>query len=382
MAINITLTHQYEDFQRLETEWTSLLENSHAFGAALTWPWINIWLKHFSNEGELWLLQARDETSNRLLGIAPLFKIRVSPKYGTSYRQIEFVGASHHQENLDFIIQPGYEEQIIPKFLDMLYQHKNAWDVILISSLDNPKTAKALSSSGFKWERNERWEMISPYMDLPANPEEWMQSLSKNRRWKLRRYHRALDETYGENWEIRSITTKEELDKVFDVLVKHHQANWETKGKAGAFKYGNWTDYYRELMYTLFDQGWLRLNCLCLNGRSEVSLFSYHYASRAYNLISGYNKDITDIPIGHVMTHFSIELAIREGLHKYHFMWGEESYKYSFGGVDRTLQAFEHVRNPFIKFQKDMINFLKNLRKIAENDQRFRQYSLMESVLK
>lgn len=367
MSANITLSHEPKKLQSFETEWATLLESSQAFGAALTWPWINIWIKHFNHLGELWLLEARDENTNELIGIAPLFKTRFKPKYGTRYRQIEFIGASHWHENLDFIIQSGREAEIIPLFLGALYDHKNQWDVLLLSSLDSPNTVEILQKSGLTWQRNEIREILSPYSDLPTEPETWMKSLSKNRRWKLRRYIRDMEEKFGGNWEIHPVTTEENLDSVFDQLVMYHQAHWEELGKPGAFHYGEWTGYLRELMHAFFEKGWLRLNCLCINDHPEVVLFSYHYAKRAYNQISGYNPNATDIPIGHIMTRFSIESAIRDGMEKYFFMWGDEGYKYSFGAEDRTLKAYEHVRNPFIKFQKNTIATLKSLKNKAKN---------------
>lgn len=363
MSYIVTLTHDYNAFRNLETEWTTLQNHSDAFGAALTWTWINVWLKHFYYLGELWLLEAREEESKKLIGIAPLFKTSVKPKYGLPYRQIEFIGASHYHENLDFIIEKGFEHKLIPLFLRTLFTHQKEWDVLHFSSLANEKTCEILLSTRTGWGRDENSEMISPFSALPSDPDTWMNSLSRNRRWKLRRYRKNLDEEFPNAWSLDLITTADKLNEVFEYLVKYHQAQWEAVDKPGAFNYKKWTGYYRELMYTLLEKGWLRLSCLYINEKPAAILFSYHYAERAYNQISGIDHDISKIPLGHVMTHHSIELAITEGVKEYFFMWGDEPYKYSFGADNRTLVAYDFVSNTRVRCQRSLIEILRMFKK-------------------
>ncbi len=138
---------------------------------------------------------------------------------------------------------------------------------------------------------------------------------------------------------------------------------WEGRGAGGAFLYGGWVGYYHDLMMALFEKGWLRLYCLCIKGQPAAILFSYHYQGRVYNQISGINPNATEIPLGHVMTRFSLEIAISESVTDYMFMWGVEPYKFSFGAINRTLYAFELISSPRVRMQKGLVEFLRRIKR-------------------
>ncbi len=162
MGYSIAVHHQLAEFQELEKEWETLVPQSDAWGAALTWTWMNVWLKHFHDTGELWLMTARDEENGGLVGIAPLFKRKVKPKYGFGYHQLELIGSSHHHENLGFVIRDGEKEKLIPEFIAVLLANQDEWDVVLLAGLADEETCQILRASALGWERNEEAEMISP----------------------------------------------------------------------------------------------------------------------------------------------------------------------------------------------------------------------------
>jgi CelD/BcsL family acetyltransferase involved in cellulose biosynthesis len=361
MPFTITLTHDTHAIQNLRDEWIDLHNRSAARGAALSWHWINIWWKHFNQTGELWLMQAHD-SQQRLVGIAPLIKTQHQPKYGFAWRQIEFIGASTHHEHLDFIVQSGSEEQVVPVFLDKLLEQRKEWDVLHLSGLTETKTLDVLEASGQDWLANPKREMVAPFTTLPSDPEKWMSSLSRNRRWKLRRNVKQLNEEFPDNWSIQMVDEPQKIDEALDIMVRLHQAKWAALGKPGAFNNGERTPYYRDLLHCFHEQGWLRLYRMDLGGKPATVLFMYHYRGRAYNQIAGLDESLTEVPIGHVLTQRSIEEAIKDGLDEYSFMWGEEPYKYSFGAQNRIQYAFDLVMNPRVQFQYKTVDFLRGIK--------------------
>ena len=72
--IEIVRVKDLGSFQKLKEEWGNLVNNSAHINANLTWEWVNIWLKYFHHEGKLWILLARDDQTQKLIGIAPLYK--------------------------------------------------------------------------------------------------------------------------------------------------------------------------------------------------------------------------------------------------------------------------------------------------------------------
>ncbi|MBM4036690.1 MAG: hypothetical protein FJ291_33575, partial [Planctomycetes bacterium] len=98
----------------------------------LAWEWLRPWWRHFRREDdELCILAARspnqqsaisNQQSGRLVGIAPLYRSRVRASYRLgSLRRIGFIGdRSGDSEYLDFIIEPGREEEVLRAFLDRI----------------------------------------------------------------------------------------------------------------------------------------------------------------------------------------------------------------------------------------------------------------------
>lgn len=371
MLIEITLTHDAETFKALRDEWIDLQKRSKAQGIALSWTWIDVWWKHFHDTGELWLMEARRGSDNQLFGIAPMMLSYVQPNVGPMWKRIEFIGSSHFHEHLDFIIEPGYENQIIPLFIAKLKEYSNRWDMIRLARLCETLTIAILQESADAWAENTKQAIISPYIQVPEDMDAWMYSVSKNRRKKQRRYRRYLDEKYPDNWSIKMVSEHDELDEVFDKLVELHQAKWDDTDKAGAFyQYGDLRAYYRELMHALLEEGWLRLFYMVVDAETVVLLFSYHYLGRTYDQVSGVHEISADVPVGHVMTQHSIGQAIDDGADEYSFMWGQESYKYSFGADDRMQYTYDLIGATRVQLHKRTATFLRaiksNVRKTGE----------------
>lgn len=347
-------------FLRLQAEWTELIQHTSDVSANLTWEWVNIWLKYFEHEGELYILTARDETTGKLLGIAPLFKTKEKPKYHLPYWQIGFIGASHHHELLNFIIRDGHKNTVLNEFMRALKEGQSAWDVLQFSGVKDKKLYRRLKATHTHWSQNSRQKIISPNISLPANYEDWlMHTISKNHRKKLRKYRRQLDGAFPGAWSIHRVADEEELAEIFKVLVQYHQAQWEAAGMPGAFHYGEWSEYFFNVMKELLQMGLLRLFYLQIQEKPASILFSYKFGSHACDYISGIDYSVTDIPIGHVLTHHSIQTAIEEGLTDYCFMWGDQEYKYSFGAQQRTLHTFELIQSPRVRLQKALVQKLR-----------------------
>lgn len=357
MSITITLSHDIETLAALQDEWMDLQTRSSATGATITWYWIYTWYKHTGNLGELWLMTAREDS--RLIGIAPFMKVEEKPEWGFAWQVIQFIGAFTIHEHLDFIIEAGYEEQVISLFIDKLYKHRTRWDVIRVTGLCDTSTIDILQQSDRDWVENHEESRIAPYMTLPDTIDEWMQSISRNHRQKLRRYVRKLDKEFPERWSITEVTQPDELDETFEHFVHLHQTYWEEQGYPGNFNYGAWTEPYHELMHQLLEKSCLRLYRLDIDDEPCAVDFFFQYRERAYFAFGGLKRGVTDVPLGYILLKHHIEQTITEGLREYSFMWGEQSYKYSFGGINRTHRVLELIGSHRVRSQIKIVNVLR-----------------------
>lgn len=360
MSIAITLSHEIEALEALQDEWIDLQNRSSAKSMELSWHVIYIWCKHFHDVGELWLLTARED--QRLIGIAPLMNVKNQPGRGFAWQQLEFIGTDTEQEHLDFIIENGYEEHIIPLFIDELYEHRSQWDVINLTAMSETKTIDILQQSDRDWVEVPKKNMVAPYITLPDTEDEWMLSISPNHRGKLRRYRKKLDQQFPDRWSIIQVTQSDELNDTFDHLVRLHQTHWENIGASGTFYYGEFAEYFRELAHSMLENGWLRMYRVDIDEKLYGVYYCYHYYGRAYFHIGGIDRNITKVPLGYVLLHHSITQAISEDLSEFTLMLGEQSYKYSFGCVARTYRTFRLVSSLRVQLQIRVVGELRKVK--------------------
>lgn len=360
MSITVALSHDKEALDTLRDEWVDLQTRSSATGISIAWQWIHLWYKYFNHHGELWLMTARE--GNRLIGIAPLIKVEEQYSRGVVWQQIEFIGTVDGHEYLDFIIETGYEEQVITLFIDTLYEHKPRWDVILLSGMWQTKTINILQQSGRQWVEHPEKNMQVPYRTLPNTVDEWMQSYSGSSRQKLRRERKKLDEQFPDRWSIKQVNRPDELDETFDHLVRINQERWEAVGQSGSFNNDKMRDYVREWMHILLDNGWLRLYHLDIDDKPYAVDFSCHYLGRAYAVISGILRIDSNIALGIVLMQHNIEQAIIEGCREFSFGEGKEPYKYRFGGVKQVHKAFRLIGSPRVRLQIQSVSVLRGIK--------------------
>ena len=88
----------------------------------------------------------------------------------------------------------------------------------------------------------------------------------------------------------------------------------------------------------MLERGWLRLNFLTITGERAASYlnFTYNNEMLVYNsglLPEAYGR----LSPGIVLLAWNIRHAIEEGISRFDFLQGDESYKYQMGGRDEAV---------------------------------------------
>lgn len=334
MSLTITLSHDFQVLQKLQGEWSALQDRSESDGIYLSWEWVSTWWQSFGQRGDLWLLQARDE-NGRLIGLAPLMRVRHSPMRGLRWRQLEFIGTSSSCEHLDFIIEKDHEKETIAAFIGELQKHAAEWDVLRLSNvLPTSPTLACLRAMDIPWQTEEG--LTAPFIALPPRWDDLFNALSRNKRGKQRRYVRHLDETHPNQWSFGYVRSNEELGATLEKLIKLHQDTWIAEGKPGAFGNPLVADFYRKIARIFLEKGWLRLYRLQVAGEIVAGLFAYSYRGRVYHFATGVDYQQADLNPGHLLNQMVLQESVTAGAREYDFLWGEEDYKYSWGAINRT----------------------------------------------
>ncbi len=332
-SLTITLSHDPADLERLRSEWTALQASSATDSVFMTWEWVATWWQHFGSQGELWLLQARDD-DGRLIGLGPLMRRERRPVAGMRWQQLELIGSAAAGDHLDLIVEKGQEHRAIPAFLSALEQQRARWDVLSLTYLpEGSPNLALLRHSGLLWE--EPQVSVCPYTPLPRDWETFFRSLSRSKREQQRRYRRRLDEAFPGGWEWRLAATPAEADEALTEMIRLHNAKWERRDAPGGFDDPVTVAFHRAVARRFLEQGWLRLFSLLVNGRFMGAIYNFQHRGRVSFFSSGFADEVADFRPGHILHEIALRHAIESGAHEYDFLRGEEEYKYRWGAQDR-----------------------------------------------
>ena len=118
-------------------------------------------------------------------------------------------------------------------------------------------------------------------------------------------------------------------------LVRLHQTRWSAHGEAGVLAAPAILAFWRDAAPTLHEAGLLRLRLLQIGGVIAAAILALIAPGRIFFYLSGFDEAHAFVSPGTLLLGAMLEEAIAEGRTEAHFLRGQESYKYAWGGIDR-----------------------------------------------
>ncbi len=295
----------------------------------LGWPsvfvlpvWLKVWWRVFGAGNQPYVRTVRQ--GENIAGIAPLME-----KDGTAY----LMGNTDVCDYLDFVIMPGMQEDFFNILLDDLKENgikdldlKHVRpDSTVVTSLVHVATDR-----GYKVVKTQ--EDISVEMDLPADWETYLESLTSKQRHEVRRkLRRLMDEG---NVEFRFIEGGADIPAVMDTFFRMFVESRQDKAE---FMTERMKSFFSLLAESMAEAGLLKLGVLELDSvpLAEILCFDYNNCIYLYN--SGYDPEYTSLSAGLLSKVLAIKDSIEHGKKKFDFLKGAETYKYHLGGREVPL---------------------------------------------
>jgi CelD/BcsL family acetyltransferase involved in cellulose biosynthesis len=123
-----------------------------------------------------------------------------------------------------------------------------------------------------------------------------------------------------------------------DQLLRLHSSRWESRGQAGVLKEESVRRFHRAVAPNLAKAGLLRFYTLAFDKEVVAASYGFRHRGLAYLYLSGFDAAFGFESPGVLLTVHAIEQALREGAREFHFLRGQEAYKYGWGAVDRWNQ--------------------------------------------
>lgn len=166
-------------------------------------------------------------------------------------------------------------------------------------------------------------------IDLPADHEAWIGSLSKKRRHELRRKRRRFVDALGE-----PLLERRTDREAFEAFIAMHRSSQEDKGRF-------MTDEMERFFWTLITNANAAIDLLTVAGSPVAAAFDFIDTDTLYLYNSAYAEHASDASPGIMLLALMIEQSIDDGLRRFDFLKGDEHYKYRLGAVDRPLAVLE-----------------------------------------
>jgi CelD/BcsL family acetyltransferase involved in cellulose biosynthesis len=186
--------------------------------------------------------------------------------------------------------------------------------------------AAALSEYGVDLQVEEH--TVSAIVSLPDTFDDYLGMLSKKQRHEVRRKRRRYEDVLGEV--VHEV--HHEPDWAFDEFIRLHRLS---DGEKGQFMTPEREAFFATLVQL---EGW-RLDVLRVpdTDRAAASLFSFSDDEAIYLYNSAYDPGLADASPGIAIVGTLIEQAITEGLPRFDFLKGDETYKFRLGAEPRPL---------------------------------------------
>lgn len=336
------------------------IEDENPFLSSL---WMSTWLNQSPIENMIWL---RVYQGDKCVSMA-IFNI--SNQGGSLFSRrcgwLHKIGDNAHDqvwiEFNDILSLPKYRDGATSKILQWCSEQPvDTWKIEL-----STESAAWTNGSDFHHEVAQTPSFLVNLSARFSTCDEYLASLSKNTRGRIRRAMRYLTETYGE---IRLVNFKQSPPpSVLEELTQLHKSRWDYTVQGSGFSNPLFVDFHQQLM----------LNSTPDSGIEVVGFYAGDFnLGYTYNLIRGkscyfylsginYSDKSNKYLPGLIMHTQAIAHYASRGFGKYDFMGGDNQYKRSLANHEYPLYAItllkRNWRSSCYLFFKNVRNSLKNL---------------------
>ena len=231
---------------------------------------------------------------------------------------------------------------ILPACLDHLFATLPKTRLVL-SGVD-AATVRAADASGHVM-RMMRTEP-SPYVDyqrLPAGESGFLDTLSANTRYQLRRSAK-LYAARG-TLSIRAAQDVPQACAMLEALALLHQRTWTARGRAGAFGNPKFIRFHRALIARAWPRGEIDLLEIRAGAQPIGYLYNFRHRDQVMTYQSGfdYQSALPHEKPGITSHHLAIEMYRQAGSARYDFLAGEDRYKTSLSNAATALYWVDMV---------------------------------------
>lgn len=323
--MKITAISTFKDLSGFESSWKKVFRDSGSSNIFISWEWSSLWLKHFAEDGSIFVLKA--EEGGDVVGIAPMILVS---------GQVCFIGGAL-ADYTDFMILRDQKE-VIAGMLDFIFT-KTEWRII--SFLRIPESSPNLIPlrellSGTAYLSRVKAAGVSPFIRISGSWDDYYKGKSKGLRQDIRTAYNKFSSIGEMKYDDYN---KDNAEEILNAFFEMHRKRQE--GKLGVSLYEKQENraFFTELAPVFHAAGYSDLSALRINGRIISAVFALKYKKNFFYWIPVFDPEFLKYSPGKVHIQMLLKKCFEEGYREFDFMRGDEPYKYKW--ADGSVSSYE-----------------------------------------
>jgi CelD/BcsL family acetyltransferase involved in cellulose biosynthesis len=333
---------ELDSFESLKNDWNELLSKSLDNTPFSTYEWLSTWWKYYGKDKKLRIIVAKNQ--NKIIFVAPQMRTDHDRLGVNILKKLEFI-ATPNSDYHTFLLTDFEEcQKIMNKLIKNVYETQNS-DVIIFGEVPetsySEKLLKNLKINGYTIDRS----ICSPcpFIELPSDPQIFLQALGSNMRHNLRKWEKDAQEKF----QINFINYKElgSVEKAMKTFFDLHQDRQTSEGRDGYFSNRTNEQFHIEVAKAFAKKDYLGLFFLTFDDIPVSSIYSYEYNGKLYAYLCGFDTKYSEYRPGYLVFKKAIEYAINKGLKEFDFLRGSEEYKNRWKAKVRNNYEYRIIKN-------------------------------------
>jgi CelD/BcsL family acetyltransferase involved in cellulose biosynthesis len=280
--------------------------------------WLEAWWTHLGG-GERRDAEVRD-ADGTLVAALPLFVW-----HDAGLRRLVPVGAGH-SDYCDVLVAPGTPTE---RVWAAILGSAEACDEVLLPDLRSDSPLLGAPPRG--WTAVEEEAEICPVLTLPAQGSP-LEGLSRSQRRKVVHDRHRAERLGGISEELVGAG---DVADVLEALFELHRQRWARDGQPGVLGDPRVQAFHRAAAPALAEAGLLRMSVVRREGTVAAVLYGFADGARGYSYINAVDVSVPGQSFGTLAFSCLIEASAAGGAGEFHFLRGEEPYKYRWGAAPR-----------------------------------------------
>jgi CelD/BcsL family acetyltransferase involved in cellulose biosynthesis len=328
-GLSTEIVQDADTLTALAPAWWDLWRRTPAATPFQSPAWLIPWWRRFA-PGDLFTTAAY--RCGRLIGLAPFYI-----EDGAHGRRILPVGISL-SDYLDVLLDP-HDAEAGHALVQAALRENASWDAWCLEEL-RPEAAALRLRVPLACTEELIQQSACPVLTLEGS-QNLTNILPKTKRRKINMARNRAARRGSVTIEQADAAT---VGPALDHLFRLHGARWESRGEAGVLADNPVQNFQRDAAPALQAEGLLRLYVLRIGDAVAAVYYGLAHNGEAYAYLTGFDPAYEFESPGTIIVAHAIEQALAESARAFHFLRGQEPYKYEWGAVDRWNRRREFRR--------------------------------------